>query len=111
MSKQTITRRIEKLSHDVSEQLKDRFHTCSSFSLALDESADISNVAQLSIFVRGMDNNFNMFEELIALESLHGRTRELDIFDKVRSCLENLQLDFSNLLSVSTDYEPSTLKF
>ena len=31
LSKQTITRRIEKLSHDVSEQLKDHFYTCSFF--------------------------------------------------------------------------------
>ena len=35
------------------------------FSLALDESADISDVAQLSIFMRGIDDNFNVFEELI----------------------------------------------
>ena len=97
MSKQTITRGIEKISHDVSEQLKDRFHTCSSFSLTLDESADISNVAQLSIFIRVIDNNFNAFEELIGLELLHGRTKGLDIFDKVRSYLENLQLNFSKL--------------
>ena len=73
----------------------------------MDESADISDVAQLSIFIRGIDNNFNVFEELIGLESLHGRTRGLDIFDKVRSCLENLQLDFSKLLSVCTDGAPS----
>ena len=88
MSKQTITRCIEELSHDVSEQLKDPFHTCSFFSLALDESEDMSEVAQLSIFIRGVDNNFNVFEELIGLESLQRRTRGLDLFDKIWSCLE-----------------------
>ena len=35
LSKQTITRRFEELSHDVSEQLKDRFHTCSFFFISL----------------------------------------------------------------------------
>ena len=73
----------------------------------MDESADISDVAQLNIFIRGIDNNVNAFEELIGLESLHGRTRGLDIFDKVRSCLENLQLDFRKLLSVCTVGAPS----
>ena len=48
-----------------------------------------------------------MFEELIGFELLHGRTRGLDIFDKVRSCLENRRLDFSKLLSVCTDGAPS----
>jgi len=53
------------------------------FSLALDESADICNVAQLSIFVGGIDDNFNVIEELIGFESLHGKTRGSDIFKKV----------------------------
>ncbi|XP_068229613.1 SCAN domain-containing protein 3-like [Palaemon carinicauda] len=38
LSKQTIKRRIEELSRDVFEQLKDHVHACSFFSLALDES-------------------------------------------------------------------------
>ena len=54
--------------------MKDRAHTCSFFLLAFDESADICDVAQLSIFVRGIDDNFNVFEELIGFESLHGKT-------------------------------------
>ncbi|XP_076311275.1 SCAN domain-containing protein 3-like [Tachypleus tridentatus] len=102
LSKQTITRRIEELSRDVFEQLKERVHACSFFSLALDESADICDVAQLSIFIRGIDDNFNIFEELIGLESLHGKTRGSDIFEKVKSCSENQHLNFSKLLSVCT---------
>ncbi|XP_076346237.1 general transcription factor II-I repeat domain-containing protein 2A-like isoform X1 [Tachypleus tridentatus] len=109
LSKQTITRRIEELSHDVFEQLKERVHACSFFSLALDESADICDVAQLSIFIRGIDDNFNIFEELIGLESLHGKTRGSDIFEKVKSCLENQHLNFSKLLSVCTDGAPSMI--
>ena len=50
LSKQTITHHIEELSHNVSEQQKDRVHTCS-FSLALDVSADICDAVQLSIFI------------------------------------------------------------
>lgn len=109
MSKQTFTRRTEELSHDISEQLNDLANACTFFSLALDESTDICDVAQLSIFIRGIDDNFNIFEELIGLESLHGKTRGSDIFDKVKSCLENLQLDSSKLLSVCTDGAPSMI--
>ena len=93
LSKQTITRHIEDLSHDVSEQQEDRVHTCS-FLLALDESADICDVVQLRIFIRGSnDNSFNIFEEIIGLESLHGKTRVSDIFDEVKSYLESKQFN------------------
>ncbi|XP_068201631.1 zinc finger MYM-type protein 6-like [Palaemon carinicauda] len=72
LSKQTIMKCIEELSRDVSGQLKDRVHSCSFFSLALDESADMCDIAQLSIFIRGIGDNFNLFEQLIGLESLYG---------------------------------------
>ena len=100
---QTITRRISELSRDVREQVKDRVHACSFFSLALDESADICDVAQLSIFAREIDDNFDFFEELIGFESLHEKTRGLYIFEKVKLCLESQQLDLNKLLSVCTD--------
>ncbi|KAG7155182.1 Zinc finger BED domain-containing protein 5-like 1 [Homarus americanus] len=51
LSKQTVSRRTKELSHDVSQQLKDLAHSCTFFSLALDESTDICDVAQLSIFI------------------------------------------------------------
>ena len=79
------------------------------FSLALDESTGICDVAQLSIFVRGIDDNFNVVEELIGFESLHGKTRGSDIFEKVKSYLENQQLDLSKLLSVCIDGVPSMI--
>lgn len=93
----------------MSQQLKDLVHSCTFFSLALDESTDICDVAQLSIFIRGIDDNFSVFEELLSLESLHGKTRGSDIFDKVKSCLENLQIDSSKLISVCTDGAPSMI--
>ena len=62
LSKQTITRHIAELSHDVSKQQMDRVYACSFFSLALDESDDMCDVVQLSIFIRGSDDNFNIFE-------------------------------------------------
>ena len=89
--------------------MKDRAHTCSFFLLAFDESADICDVAQLSIFVRGIDDNFNVFEELIGFESLHGKTRGSDIFEKVKLCLESQPLDLNKLLGVCTDGAPSII--
>ncbi|KAG7176846.1 General transcription factor II-I repeat domain-containing protein 2A-like 1, partial [Homarus americanus] len=96
-------------SRQLRDQLKDLVHSCTFFSLALDESTDICDVAQLSIFIRGIDDHFSVYEELVSLESLHGKTRGSDIFDKVKSCLENLQLDSSKLITVCTDGAPSMI--
>ena len=87
----------------MSQQLKDLVHSCTFCSLAFDESTNIRDVAQLSIFLRGIDDDFSVFEELLSLESLHGKTRGSDIFDKVKSCLQILQIDSSELISVFTD--------
>ena len=103
LSKQTITRRIKELSRDVCEQVKDCAHACSFFSLTFDESANICDVAELCIFVQGIEDNFNVFEELIGFESLHGKTRGSDIFEKVKLCLKSQQLDLNELLGVCTD--------
>ena len=63
----------------------------------------ICDVAQLSICVRGIDDNFDIVEELV-FEAVHGKTRRgSDIFEKAKSCRENQQLDLSKLLSVCID--------
>ena len=53
LSKPTITQHIDELTYDISEQQNDRVHACFFYSLALDESADIYDVVQLSIFIGG----------------------------------------------------------
>ena len=66
LSKQTIIQHTEELSHDASF-----------FSLALDKFADICDVVQLNILIRGSDDNLNILEELIGLESLHKKTQRV----------------------------------
>ena len=48
-------------------------------------------------------------KNLLALESLHGKTRGSDIFEKVKLCLESQQLDLNKLLGVCTDGPPSMI--
>ena len=51
----------------------------------------------------------NVFKELVGFESLHGKTRGSDIFEKVKLCLESQQLDLNKLLGVCTDGAPSMI--
>jgi hypothetical protein len=54
LSRNTIASRIEEASRDIERQIKDDIGSCSYYSLALDESTDICDKAQLVIFIRFM---------------------------------------------------------
>jgi hypothetical protein len=57
------------------------------FSIALDESTDVSNVSQLLIFVRVISPQFEIYEELLELCSLHGSNKGIDIFNTVKNVI------------------------
>jgi hypothetical protein len=76
--------------------------------LAIDESSDSTDTAQLLIFIRGTDENFADTEELAGFCSMKGRTTGNEIADEVIKCVtEKLCLTFHNLVAVCTDGAPS----
>lgn len=107
LSASTVTRRVDEISNDIKSQLQLRMKQFVNFSIALDESTDISDTAQLLIFVRGVDEDFVITEELLDLKSLKGRTTGLDIFHSVIEALTSSGLDISRLSAITTDGAPS----
>ena len=79
LSASTITQRIEEMADNVHSQLQKQSKQFAYFSLALDESTDVQDTAQLLVFNRGVTptngDNFEISEELAALQSLKGTTR------------------------------------
>ena len=59
------------------------------------------------IFIHGGNANFEMCEELAALQSLKGTTTGGGIFGKVCQIIKELDLDWSKLSSITTDGAPS----
>jgi hypothetical protein len=86
----TVARRVKELANDIEGTLKKRSVEFTSFSLALDESTEVKESAQLGIFIRGIDQQFYVTEELLALVPLKGITKGTD-------------LSLSNLQGVVTD--------
>ena len=107
LSASTVTRRIEEMGDNVHAQLKEKAKDFVYFSLALDESNDVQDTAQLLIFIRGVNSNFEVTEELAALQSLMDTTTGEDIFGKVCQTMEELDLDWSKLASITTDGAPN----
>ena len=94
LSHQTIARRIVDLSCSIENKLILRASNFRFYSLALDESTDSTDTAQVAIFIRGIDDDFNITEEMAALLSLKDTTKANDIYKVVTTTLARFALDF-----------------
>lgn len=81
-----------------------------SLSFALDESTDISDTAQLCIWVRLVDDSLVVEEHFLRLIGLKGQTTGQIIFDVFHSVLDELNVAFSSVVSVTTDGAPAMAK-
>ena len=87
--------------------LKDKAVTFETFSTSLDESMDISDTAQLAIFVRGVDSEFNITEEMLKLASMKGTTTGEDLLQEFKCALKENNLDITKMSGVTTDGAPA----
>ncbi|KAB0790551.1 hypothetical protein PPYR_15047, partial [Photinus pyralis] len=90
LSRRTVTRRIDSMAEDI-------------------KSTDISDTAQLAIFIRAIDENFTITEELLALQAMKDTTRGDDIFEEIAKVFNAFNLDWAKLNGVTTDGAPAML--
>lgn len=68
-----MTLRTEELSEDFNLTSYNSVNNFQYYSVALDESFDVKDTVQLAIFVRGINSEFIITEELVELVLLQGR--------------------------------------
>ena len=90
-SNNTVSRSISDMSEDQREQLILRIKESGKFSIQLNESSDITNMAYLWSHVRYIHNN-NTNEQLLLCQSLHQCTTGMDIFQTVDASFIKLGL-------------------
>ncbi|KAK2833783.1 hypothetical protein Q5P01_017672 [Channa striata] len=89
LSANTVAERISVLSSDIYDQLCEKAKCFSVYSVALDETTDITDTAQLAIYVRGVDDNFEVMEELLTVLPMHGQTTAQEIFHQLCDAIGN----------------------
>ncbi|PNF27480.1 hypothetical protein B7P43_G08243 [Cryptotermes secundus] len=74
LSRKTVTSRIEVIDKNILSQLESRIAQFKFCSITMDECTDINDTAQLLLFIRCVDKNFSITEELACMRSLKGTT-------------------------------------
>lgn len=102
-----VAERVDQLSANIKEQLVRKGKGFIAYSLAVDESTDTSDIAQLSIFIRGVDSRLSITEEFLALRPMHGTTTGQDLYEEISRCINKMGLPWEKLVGLTTDGAPA----
>lgn len=94
LSDNTMQKRTCILGDNIEKQLYADLARCTYYSLALDESTDITGVPVLSVFVR-FDSQKAIREELLDIALLRGTTTGCDIYESLMTILRKAELPLS----------------
>ncbi|XP_049644114.1 general transcription factor II-I repeat domain-containing protein 2-like [Suncus etruscus] len=89
------------------EKLREKIRCFVAYSIAIDEITDINNTAQLALFIRGVDSNFDVSEELLDTVPKTGTKSGHEIFLRVEKCLKKFNIDWAKLVSVASTGTPA----
>lgn len=107
LSRNTVFERVEDLSRDLNRQLKDKVRSFTALFIALDESTNISDVAQLGIFICSVYESLSVTKEFVELVPMTNTTTSNDIYSSLICALDRLEVDWSRAVSVATYGAPS----
>ena len=109
LSNNTVQQRIDEMSVDILQQvISDICRLESGFAIQLDESTDVTNCAQLLIFVRYVGKE-GVKEEFLMNVALKTTTKGDDIFQMVNSFFKQHGLKWENLRDCTMDGAPARL--
>ncbi|KAM3936090.1 general transcription factor II-I repeat domain-containing protein 2B-like [Leptodactylus fuscus] len=107
LSANTVASRITESADDVQQQLIAAAKNFEAYSIALDKSTGVTDTVYCAVFIRGVDANFNVFEELLDMLPMKGTTTGQDIFQELEACIDRCGLPWDTLVSVATDGAPA----
>jgi len=90
--------------------LAERIRKLSHYSLAIDESVDISDTAQLVAFVREVTEDLEVDEKLLGMASMKSKKTGENIAQEVLKIVQKFRLDPKKMSGLTTDGEPAKVE-
>lgn len=106
LSARSASRRIEALSEAVHGAIISGLSQANSFSIAIDESTDNTDISQMCVYVRYFDGK-EFREELLSLIPLEGNTTGDVMFAKIEELFKAYALQFDKINLIVTDGAPA----
>lgn len=86
-----------------------KFQAFEYYTLALDERTDVSDTAQVAIFLAGVHEDFNITEEMVAFVPLKGTTEAIVLLQDFANSMR-LGFNVTNLLRVLITGAPAVVE-
>ncbi|XP_049760730.1 general transcription factor II-I repeat domain-containing protein 2 isoform X2 [Elephas maximus indicus] len=102
-----VVQPVEDVAGNLWEKLREKIRSFVAYSLAIDEITDTNNTTQLAIFIRGVDENFDVSEELLDTVPMTGTKSGNEIFLRVEKSLKKFNINWSKLVSVASTGTPA----
>jgi hypothetical protein len=96
-------RLITDVQKNVEIQLLKIFNKCVYYLLIVVETTDITATMHLCIFAHGITSDFEVFEEVVAIQSMQGQTKGLDFLQTLLCNLQKHNLYLSKVLDMFAD--------
>jgi len=97
LSVNTVASRITEAASNVHHQLTAAAKDFEAYSVALEETTGVTDTAYCAVFIRGVDRNLNVTEELLYLLPMKGTTTGRDIFHQLETCINKSKLKWEKL--------------
>ena len=102
LSNDTVSRRIQAMANNVKHILVERIKCSPYFSIQLDETTDVADLANLLVYVR-YEYQSAAHEDFLFCQSLQTRTTAEHIFQLVNAFFQETGLDWKKCVGVCTD--------
>ena len=79
-------------------QIREKAKNLLWYSMALDKSIDLSSTSQLLVYIRGVNLDFQITEELASAGTTHGTTTGKDIFTEVQNNVNGISFEVLQLM-------------
>ncbi|XP_067138658.1 general transcription factor II-I repeat domain-containing protein 2-like [Centruroides vittatus] len=109
LSRQTIARRIEDMNANLNEQLLNNLESAHFYAIALDESCDVKDAAQLLIFIIAITEDFQILEGLLSIVPMKDATKGEDLFREIEKCILKYNIVRKKVVNVTTDESPNMI--